>query len=188
MSVLARRIPGALKRLQRRADEGIDTVLRHILGPTMGTTASTRAVVGHFRATDLTLAQCSTGGDGRCRRSLMFEDASFAGGSRPAAQARCPLREIGAGRYVSLADLNQGSVTVKVGDVVKASRSPQSVTTATRTNGTCTCRSKTPRQARTPTAPTPWCPATSTSPGGGAWPRGDSRELRTGDLIRALGQ
>ena len=76
------------------------------------------------------------------------------------------VMDIGGGRYVLMAHLKQGSVTVQVGDACGgASRSPRSGTTVIRASRTCTCRSRTPRQAWTPTAPTRWCSATSTSPG-----------------------
>jgi hypothetical protein len=74
--------------------------------------------------------------------------------------------DIGDGRYLSFAHLKQGSVTVRVGDVVQRGQRLAAVeTTATRTSRTCTCRYRTPRQERTPTGPTPCCSATSISPG-----------------------
>ena len=69
-------------------------------------------------------------------------------------------------RYVSMAHLQQGSVTVAVGDSVhRGSSSPRLGTTATPAHRICTSRSKTLPQVATPTALTPCCSATSTSPG-----------------------
>ena len=69
-------------------------------------------------------------------------------------------------RYVSMAHLQQGSVTVAVGDSVHlVSSSPRLGTTATPAHRICTSRSKTLPQVATPTALTPCCSATSTSPG-----------------------
>jgi len=95
------------------------------------------------------------------------------------------LIDIGGGRYVSMAHLKHGSVTVKVGDVV---RSGQSVA-AVGNNG----NSNEPHlhlQAQDSPASTD---ANRTYPlvfrevdisSGGAWPFGDSREPRTGDLVQ----
>src|SRR6476660_8724957 len=74
--------------------------------------------------------------------------------------------DIGAGRYVLMAHLMQGTSRLKSGTGCGvASPSPRSGTTVIRASRTCTCRSRTPRQASTPNAPTRWCSATCTSPG-----------------------
>ena len=97
--------------------------------------------------------------------------------------------DIGGGRYVVLAHLKQGSVTVQVGDVVRRGQPLAAVGN----NG----HSSAPHlhfQVQDSPAGTN---ADRTYPmvfrnvhitRGGAWPWGDSRELRTGDLVRALGQ
>jgi hypothetical protein len=97
------------------------------------------------------------------------------------------LIDIGGGRYVSMAHLKRGSVTVEVGDVV---RSGQRVA-AVGNNG----NSNEPHlhlQVQNSPASTD---ADHTYPmvlrnvdisRGGAWPFGDSREPRTGDLVEGL--
>ena len=59
--------------------------------------------------------------------------------------------DIGSGRYVSMAHLKRGSVTVRVGDHVRRGQpSARSGTTATPASRTCTSRSRTPRRLPTP--------------------------------------
>jgi hypothetical protein len=99
------------------------------------------------------------------------------------------LIDIGGGRYVSMAHLKQGSVTVHVGDVV---RSGQPLATVGN-NG----HSNEPHLHLQVQDSSAGADADHTYPmvfrsvdirRGGAWPWGDSRELRTGDLVQGLGQ
>ena len=69
-----------------------------------------------------------------------------------------------------------------------ASRSPRSGTTVIPANRTCTCRSRTPRAESDAERTYPMVFRNVHITRGGAWPWGDSRELRTGDLITAPGQ
>ncbi len=102
-------------------------------------------------------------------------------------QANHMVIDIGDGRYVSMAHLQQSSVTVDVGDVVQQGQPIAAVGN----NG----HSNEPHlhmQVQDSPAPSN---ADRTYPmlfrnvditRGGPWPWGDSRELRTGDLLRAL--
>jgi hypothetical protein len=99
------------------------------------------------------------------------------------------LIDIGGGRYVSMAHLKQGSVTVHVGDVV---RSGQPLATVGN-NG----HSNEPHLHLQVQDSSAGADADRTYPmvfrsvdirRGGAWPWGDSRELRTGDLVQGFGQ
>ena len=66
------------------------------------------------------------------------------------------LMDIGGGRYVSMAHLKQGSVTVRSArSCGGVSRLPRSGTADIRTNPTCTCRYRTPpgRRGRRPDLP-----------------------------------
>jgi len=97
--------------------------------------------------------------------------------------------DIGGGRYVSMAHLKQGSVTVRVGDVVQRGQPLAAVGN----NG----HSNEPHLHLQVQDSPAGADADRTYPmvfrnvditRGGAWPWGDSREPRTGDLVRALGQ
>ena len=69
-----------------------------------------------------------------------------------------------------------------------ASRSPRSETVGTRTNRTCTCRSKTSPAGSNAERTLPMVFRNLQITPGNAWPWRDSRELRSGDLVRALGE
>jgi murein DD-endopeptidase MepM/ murein hydrolase activator NlpD len=93
--------------------------------------------------------------------------------------------DIGAGRYVSMAHLKQGSVTVQVGDRVRRGQPIAAVGN----NG----HSSQPHlhlqvqdspAGRDANRTYPMVFPNAHIARGGAWPWGDSRELRTGDLIR----
>ena len=97
--------------------------------------------------------------------------------------------DIGGGRYVVLAHLKQGSVTVQVGDVVRRGQPLAAVGNTGHTN-------EPHLHLQIQDSPTGKEDADRTYPmafrnvhitRGGPWPLGDSRELRTGDLVRALG-
>jgi murein DD-endopeptidase MepM/ murein hydrolase activator NlpD len=98
--------------------------------------------------------------------------------------------DIGGGRYLVLSHLKHGSVTVHVGDVVRRGQPLAAVGNSGHTN-------EPHLHAQIQDSPTGREDADRTYPmvfrnvhitRGGAWPWGDTRELRTGDLIRALGQ
>jgi hypothetical protein len=98
--------------------------------------------------------------------------------------------DIGAGRYLVLAHLKQGSVTVHVGDVVRRGQPLAAVGNSGHTN-------EPHLHAQVQDSPTGTQDADRTYPivfrnvhitRGGVWPWGDSREPRTGDLVRALGR
>ena len=95
--------------------------------------------------------------------------------------------DIGGDRYVSMAHLKHGSVTVRVGDVVRRGQPIAAVGN----NG----HSSAPHLHLQVQDSPAGMDAERTYPmafdnvqitRGGAWPWGDSRELRTGDLVRAL--
>lgn len=97
--------------------------------------------------------------------------------------------DIGGGRYVLMAHLKQGSVTVRLGDVVRRGQPLAAVGN----NG----HSNEPHLHMQVQDSPAGADAGRTYPvvfrnvhitRGGAWPWGDSREPRTGDLVRALGQ
>ena len=97
--------------------------------------------------------------------------------------------DIGAGRYVSMAHIKQGSVTIQVGDVVRRGQQLAAVGN----NGHSSAPHLHLQVQDTPAGSN----ADRTYPmrfrnvqisRGGPWPWGDSRELRTGDLVRASGQ
>jgi len=97
--------------------------------------------------------------------------------------------DIGGGRYVSMAHLQHGSITVHVGDLVRAGQP----LAALGNNG----HSSEPHlHLQVQDSPAgmnadhtyPMVFRNVTITRGGAWPWGDSRELRTGDLVRAHGQ
>jgi murein DD-endopeptidase MepM/ murein hydrolase activator NlpD len=98
--------------------------------------------------------------------------------------------DIGGGRYLVLGHLKQGSVTVQVGDVVRRGQPLAAVGNSGHTN-------EPHLHMQVQDSPSGKEDADRTYPivfrnvritRGGAWPSGDSRELRTGDLVRALGQ
>jgi hypothetical protein len=99
------------------------------------------------------------------------------------------LIDIGGGRYVSMAHLKQGSVTVLVGDLVRRGQPLAAVGN----NG----HSNEPHLHLQVQDSSTGADADRTYPmvfrsvdisRGGAWPWGDSRALRTGDLVQGLGQ
>ena len=100
------------------------------------------------------------------------------------------VMDIGGGRYVvdGPPQAGQRHGPAWATSCAAASRSPRSGTTATRTSRTCTCRSRTPPAGADADRTYPMVFRNVHITRGGAWPWGDSRELRTGDLVRALGQ
>jgi murein DD-endopeptidase MepM/ murein hydrolase activator NlpD len=99
------------------------------------------------------------------------------------------VMDIGGGRYVVLGHLKQDSATVQVGDVVRRGQPLAAVGN----NGNSSAPHLHLQVQDSPAGSN----ADRTYPmlfrnvditRGGAWPWGDSRELRTGDLVRALGQ
>lgn len=97
--------------------------------------------------------------------------------------------DIGGGRYVLMAHLEQGSVIVRVGDVVQRGQSLAAVGNSGHSNE--------PHLHLQVQDSATGIDADRTYPmvfrnveiiRGGAWPWGDSRELRTGDLVRAVGR
>ena len=99
------------------------------------------------------------------------------------------VTDIGGDRYVSMAHLKQGSVRVQVGDVVRRGQQVAAVGN----NGHSSAPHLHLQVQDSPAS----MDADRTYPmtfrnvqitRGGAWPLGDSGGLRTGDLIRALGQ
>jgi hypothetical protein len=97
--------------------------------------------------------------------------------------------DIGGGRYVVMGHLRQDSITVEVGDVVRRGQPLATVGNTGHTN-------EPHLHLQVQDSPT-GTDADRTYPmvfrnvhisRGGAWPLGDSRELRTGDLVRALDQ
>ena len=96
--------------------------------------------------------------------------------------------DVGGGRFVSMAHVQQGSVSVRVGDIVRRGQQLAAVGN----NG----HSSEPHLHMQVQDSPAGMDADRTYPmvfrnahisRGGAWPWGDSRELRTGDLVRALG-
>ena len=99
------------------------------------------------------------------------------------------VQDIGGGRYVSMAHLKQNSITVQVGDIVRRGQPLAAVGN----NG----HSNEPHLHLQVQDSPAGADADRTYPmvfrnaqiiRGGAWPWGDTRGLRTGDLVRALGQ
>jgi murein DD-endopeptidase MepM/ murein hydrolase activator NlpD len=95
--------------------------------------------------------------------------------------------DIGGGRYVLMGHLKQGSVTVHVGDIVRRGQPLASVGNSGHTN-------EPHLHLQVQNSPAGTEDADRTYPmvfrnvhitRGGAWPWGDSRELRTGDLVRS---
>jgi murein DD-endopeptidase MepM/ murein hydrolase activator NlpD len=98
--------------------------------------------------------------------------------------------DIGGSRYVVLAHLKQGSVTVQAGEVVRRGQPLAAVGNTGHTN-------EPHLHLQVQDSPTGKENADRTYPmvlrnvhitRGGAWPLGDARELRTGDLVRAIRQ
>ena len=76
------------------------------------------------------------------------------------------VMDIGGGRYVSMAHVKQGSVTVQVGDVVRRGQQLAAVGNNGHSNEPhLHLQVQDSPAAATPTAPTPWCSAMSTSAG-----------------------
>ena len=98
--------------------------------------------------------------------------------------------DIGDGRYLVLAHLKQGSATVQVGDVVLRGQPLAAVGN----NGHSSAPhlhlqvQDTPAATETADHTYPMVFRNVHIMRGGAWPRGDNRELRTGDLVLALGR
>ena len=97
--------------------------------------------------------------------------------------------DIGGDRYVVMGHLKQGSITVEVGDVVRQGQPLAAVGNTGNTN-------EPHLHLQVQDSPSARDDADRTYPmafrnvhitRGGAWPWGDSRELRTGDLVRSLG-
>ncbi len=96
--------------------------------------------------------------------------------------------DIGGGYYVSMAHLEQGSATVRVGDVVRQGQPLAAVGNNGHSNEPHLHLQvqDSPADADAErTYPVVFRSVDITR--GGRWPWGDSRELRTGDLVRALG-
>jgi hypothetical protein len=98
--------------------------------------------------------------------------------------------DIGSRRYVVMGHLKQGSIRVQVGDVVRQGQPLATVGNTGHTN-------EPHLHLQVQDSPSGGEDADRTYPmvfrnvditRGGAWPWGDSRELRTGDLIRAIRQ
>jgi murein DD-endopeptidase MepM/ murein hydrolase activator NlpD len=98
--------------------------------------------------------------------------------------------DISGGRYVVLGHLKQGSVTVRVGDVVRRGQPLAAVGNSGHTNEPHLHLqiqdSPSAREDADRTYPMAFRNVHITR--GGAWPWGDARELRTGDLVRAIWQ
>jgi murein DD-endopeptidase MepM/ murein hydrolase activator NlpD len=98
--------------------------------------------------------------------------------------------DIGGGRYLVIGHLKQGSVTVQVGDVVRQGQPLAAVGNSGHTNEPHlhlqVQDSQSGREDADRTYPMVFRNVDITR--GGAWPLGDSRELRTGDLVRAIRQ
>lgn len=98
--------------------------------------------------------------------------------------------DIGDRRYVLMGHLKQGSVTVQVGDVVRRAQPLAAVGNSGHTNEPHlhlqVQDSASGTEDADPTYPMVFRNVHITR--GGAWPWGDSRELHTGDLVRAPGQ
>jgi murein DD-endopeptidase MepM/ murein hydrolase activator NlpD len=100
------------------------------------------------------------------------------------------VMDIAGGRYLVLGHLKQGSVTVHVGDVVRRGQPLAAVGNSGHTNEphlhAQVQDSATGREDADRTYPIVFNNVHITR--GGAWPWGDTRELRTGDLVRTPGQ
>ena len=93
--------------------------------------------------------------------------------------------DIGDGRYVSMAHLQQGSVTVAVGDVVRRGQVVAAVGNSGHSNEPHLHLQvqDSPAAADAPRTD-PFVFDNASINRGGVWPWGDSREPRTGDLVR----
>jgi murein DD-endopeptidase MepM/ murein hydrolase activator NlpD len=99
------------------------------------------------------------------------------------------VMDIGGGRYVSMAHLKQGSVTVRVGDVVRRGQPLAAVGNNGHSNEPhlhLQVQDSAAAADADRTFPMVFRNAVITR--GGAWPWGDSGDVRTGDLVRTLGQ
>ena len=98
--------------------------------------------------------------------------------------------DIGGSCYVLMGHLKQDSVTVQVGDVVRRGQPLAAVGNSGHTNEPHLHLQVQGSQAGTEDADRtyPMVFRNIHITRGGAWPLGDSRELRTGDLVRAPGQ
>src|SRR3954463_4580436 len=100
------------------------------------------------------------------------------------------VMDIAGGRYLVLGHLKQGSVTVHVGDVVRRGQPLAAVGNSGHTNEPHLHAqiqdSATGREDADRTYPMVFSNVHITR--GGAWPWGETGELRTGDLVRARGQ
>jgi hypothetical protein len=98
--------------------------------------------------------------------------------------------DIGGGRYVLMAHVKQGSVRVQVGDVVRRGQPIAAVGNNGHTNAPHLHLQVQDSPAGTEDADRtyPMLFRNVHITRGGAWPWGDSRELRTGDLVRTVRQ
>ena len=104
-------------------------------------------------------------------------------------QANHLVMDIGDDRYVSMAHLEQGSVLVRVGDVVRRGQPLAAVGNNGHSNEPHLHLQVQDSPAASNADRTyPMLFRNVRIDRGGAWPADDNRELRTGDLIRALGQ
>ena len=95
--------------------------------------------------------------------------------------------DIGGGRYVSMAHLKHGSVTVRVGDVVRRGQPLAAVGNSGHTNEPhLHLQVQTSAASSNAERTLPMLFRNVEITRGGAWPWRDSRELRSGDLVRAL--
>jgi murein DD-endopeptidase MepM/ murein hydrolase activator NlpD len=98
------------------------------------------------------------------------------------------VMDIGDGRYVSMAHLKQGSVRVRVGDVVRRGQPLAAVGNNGHSSEPHLHLQVQDSPAGMDDRSYPMVFRNVDITRGGAWPWGDSRELRTGDLVRELGQ
>ena len=97
--------------------------------------------------------------------------------------------DIGGGRYVSMAHLKHGSVTVRVGDVVRRGQPLAAVGNSGHTNEPhLHLQVQTSAASSNAERTLPMLFRNVDITRGGAWPWRDSRELRGGDLVRPLGE
>lgn len=100
------------------------------------------------------------------------------------------VMDIAGGRYLVLGHLKQGSVTVHVGDVVRRGQPLAAVGNSGHTNEPHLHAQiqdeATGREDADRTYPIVFSNVHITR--GGPWPWGDTRELRTGDLVRTPSQ
>ncbi len=99
------------------------------------------------------------------------------------------VQDIGGGRYVSMAHLKQNSVTVRVGDIVRRGQPLAAVGNNGHSNEPHLHLQVQDSPAGADADRTyPMLFRNAQITRGGAWPWGDPRGLRTGDLVRARGQ